>query len=101
MNEPLCAAQPPFFSETHAATIAAAAREYPDADGLLIDVHSQHMLVAASTVDGVIGRWVAESPVNICEMEERQAQLAKAGLKYICLTMHCDRLVPLDPKTSH
>lgn len=38
MNEKIIAAQPPFFSETHAATIADAAREYPDR-GWAIDSH--------------------------------------------------------------
>lgn len=101
MNDRLCAALPPIFSEIHAATIAAAARDHPDANGLLIDVHSQHMLVAATIVDGVVIRWVTESPVNIGEMQERHAQIAKAGLRFVCLTMHCDRLVPLGPGTMH
>ena len=70
MNEQLTAAQPLFFSETHAASIAAAARDYPDADGLLIDVHSQRMLVAASVTAAVVVRWVIESPVNFDEITE-------------------------------
>ncbi len=101
MNEQLTAAQPPFFLATHSASIANAARDYPQVDGLLIDVHSQRMLVAASMTAGVIVRWVIESPTNFDEIRERQAQLEKAGLKYVCLTMHVDRLVPIAPKGTH
>ena len=50
---------------------------------------------------GVIVRWVIESPTNFDEIRERQAQLEKAGLKYVCLTMHVDRLVPIAPKGTH
>ena len=101
MNERVTAAPPPLFSETHAATIASAARDYPDADGLLIDVHAEHMLIAVPLVNGIVVRWVVESAVGINEMSERQAQLKQAGLQYVCLTMHTYNLVPLDPKESH
>ena len=101
MNDNVTAAQPPFFSETHAVTIAAAARDDPDADGFLVEIPSQSTLVAASSVGGVIVRWVVESPVNVDEMGERHAQLEQAGLRYVCLTMHTDRLVPLAAKGTH
>ena len=101
MNQRITAAQPPLFSETHAATIAAAAQNYPDADGILIDMHAEHMLVAVPLVNGIVVRWVVESAVGINEMSERQAQLKQAGLQYVCLTMHTDRLVPLAPKERH
>lgn len=59
------------------------------------------MLVAASMTAGVIVRWVIESPTNFDEISERHAQLKKAGLKYVCLTMHVDRLVSIAPKGTH
>ena len=101
MNEKLTAARPPLFSETHAVTIAAAARDYPEADGLSIDLHAERILIAASMTDGVIVKWVSESPMNGAEIDERRAQLAQAGLQYVSLTMHCDRLVPLRAGTTH
>ena len=101
MSAHVTAAQPPLFSETHAVTIAAAARDYPDANGLLVHIPSQRALVAASIDDGVIGRWVVESPVSVDEMGERHAQLEQAGLKYICLSMRTDKLVLLAAKGTH
>lgn len=94
-------ATPPFFSETHAVTIAAAARDYPDADGLSIDIHSERMLIAASMTDGVIVRWVVESPMSVAEIDERRGQLERTGLHYVSLTMRTDKLVPLAPKGTH
>ena len=101
MNEHITAARPPLFSQTHAATITAAGQDYPDADGLLIDMHAERMLVAVSLSKGIVVRWVAESAVGINEMSERQAQLKQAGLQYVCLTMHTDRLVPLKTQGLH
>ena len=101
MNEKLTAARPPLFSETHAVTIAAAARDYPEADGLSIDLHAERILIAASMTDGVIIKWLTESPMSAAEIAERRAQLAQAGLQYVALTMHTDRLVPLAPKGTH
>ena len=101
MNTKVTAAQPPLFSETHAITIAAAARDHPDADGLLVEIPSQSALVAASSVDSVIVRWIVESPVSVDEMGERHAQLEQAGLKYVCLSMRTDKLVPLAAKGTH
>ena len=101
MNQRITAAAPPLFSETHAATIAAAAQDYPDADGMLIDMHAEHMLVAVPLVNGIVVRWVVESAVGINEMSERQAQLKQAGLQYVCLTMHTGTLLSWHPKTSH
>lgn len=101
MNEQLTAAQPPIFFATHSASIAAAAREYPDADGLLIDVHAQRMLVAVHISAGVIDWWVIESPVGFDEIDERKAQIEKTGAKYVCLTMHVDRVVELAPRAKH
>ena len=98
MNTQVMAAQPPLFSETHAVSIAASASDYPDADGLLVHIPSQSALVAASSVGGVIVRWVVESPVSVDEMGERHAQLEQAGLQYVCLTMLTDRRVLLAPK---
>lgn len=72
MSVKIIAAQPPFFSETHAATIADAAREYPDADGLFIHIPAQRAIAAASLVDGPIhacslrpaGRVVSRCPAG-------------------------------------
>ena len=100
MKEKLMLAMPPLFSETYAATIAAAARDYPDADGLSIDIHSGAVLLAVAMTDGVIGKWVVESPVSATEIADRRAQLARAGKQYVALTMFTDKLVPLDPTTT-
>ena len=100
MKVKLMAALPPLFSETYAATIAAAARDYPDADGLSIDIHSGAMLIAAAMTGGVIVRWVVESPVSATEIADRRVQLARAGKQYVALTMFTDKLVPMDPKTT-
>lgn len=101
MDTQLIAAQPPYFTEFHAATIAAAVPDYPDAAGLLVHIPLQSALVAAPLVDGFIDRWVIESPVSANEIRERHAQLARAGMQYVCLTTHSDRLVPLDSKFTH
>ena len=101
MNEKLTAAQPPFFSVLHATSVVAAARDHRESDGLLINIPLQRMLVTVHMTTGVIVRWVIESPTKFDEISERQAQLEKAGLKYVCLTMHTDRLVPIAPKATH
>lgn len=52
MNVQFIAAQPPFFSDTRAASIVRTAREYPDADGWLVEIASQSALVASKLYVG-------------------------------------------------
>lgn len=101
MKKQITAAPPPIFSDFVAATIKAAAFDYPDADGLLVDIPSQRTLIAASTGNGVIDRWVIESTANDLEVFIRQAQLKECGLNYISLTMHTDKIAPLGPTIKH
>lgn len=101
MNTKLLSAVPPLFSPKHAESIAHAALDYPDANGVLVLIPSSRVLVAASTVSGVIERWVVESPVEDEEIEERRSQLQRAGYRYVCLSMRTDKLVPLDAVTTH
>ena len=95
MSDTSTAIQPPYFSEMHASTIIAAAGDHPDADGLLVHIPTQRALVCASFVDGVVDRWVVESPVTAYDLWKRQADLGQAGLKFECLVMDTDMLVPL------
>ena len=101
MNEPLCAAQPPFFSEAHAATIAAIARDKVKPHMLCVFDPSNGMFVLASASFGVVTNWVIQGPLS---HEKATAMTRELGLdesKFTFFLMNSCAKVELKPTVTH
>ena len=101
MNEMPTAAPPPFFSEMHAATIAAAARDKVKPHMLCVFDPSNGMFVLANASFGVVTNWVIQGPLS---HEKATAMTREMGLddsKFTFFLIDSSTLVQLKPKVTH